>query len=618
MKIKNLLIVLLGATSIIACNSGTSTSGQGQSLNTTTLGASGLTCDGIAQWDATKIYEGTWSSGSYVGVLVVRDGNEYVNNYWTKGDDPLTHSGEAGSAWTLVSKCGVPAPSPVPTPTAIPTPTPESVNLPTPLTFEHTSTANGLINFHLNLPYGSGNIEKLTLTNNYTDLIISNYVAGALLGHMIHVKYPKLNYNRDYIYGTLFGQLLQENIDTSNYESTTDWINPVAVERNTLLNPGQGGPYQINDYAKRVEGSKADGGLGLVNYAAIQKGLGFTIEAQDDLSQSGSKGPSSLDQKYFGPLAAAYFHFNDIARAATTNSHSYGPQYAYYDQCMKNLEKSSSTQSKYNILDLILNAEYNAGTYSVIYTDYFRICAGMYSTEPEMTQLSSVGDYSLSDAQYQVAIGTKQEAQGTFLIYPRQIRIYLDEIYNQHTFPSGAFSVTNEVNLSVHDIEYVFENVLGTTAYVNEKKEYNYIPYSEIKKAFEEAIASKGISVSGSLNISTPAGKTKFFDLLDAAINNLAKNLNIDFTKTTEENLGSGAGPTPTPTPANICPTNPQAYPDGAGAYKDGTIVKGSDGNLYKCNNGLSNWCNGDALAYDPVTGRAGSLAWTLYQCEKK
>lgn len=618
-KIKLSILAVLSASTLVACNGGGSTSSQNQGLQfSATTGLTGSTCDGVQVWSAGSTY-------ASAGTLVVKDGNEYKNNWWTKGDDPATNSGPSGSGkpWTLVTSCGVaptptPTASPSPVPTVSPSPTPTvspDSNLPTPIAFTPTSTASGVINYHLNLPFGSGNIEKMTLSANYTDLIISNYVAGALLGHLMHDKYPTLNFNRDYIYGTLFGQLLQENINTAGYVNTTNWINPSETERASLLAGGQGGPYQINDYAKRLENSN---GLGLINFVAIQKGLGFSVEAQDNGTQTGAKGPDSLDQKYFGPMAAAYFHFNDMNRLESNNADTWGPQFKYYAQCMANVQNTKASQYTYNIYDLILNAAYNAGTYSTIIGDYFRICAGMYTSSTEMTQVKSIADYSLSDTQYQSAIGTKEAAGSTFILYPRQIRIYLDQVYNQKTFNSDAITGTNNITLSIQDIEYVFENAMGTLSYINSSNVYGYIPYSEAKKAFEQALTQNNILLASSLTISTSSGKTKFFNLLDSAINNLAANLSINFSNTTQVTIGGGVNPTPTP-PSNICPTSPQVYPTGRNTYVSGTVVKASDGNYYSCNSGVAAWCNSPAeWAYAPVTGSASSSAWTLYRCTAK
>lgn len=612
------ILLAIGAIALTACNGGSSVDGstvaQNRTLQLSENGLTGSTCDGVAAWDATKAY-------ATAGTKVVRNGKEYSNNWWTQGNDPETDSGVAGSGkpWTLVTNCGV-APTPTPTPTATPSPTPTitpvpASGLPTPIKFTPLSTASGVINYHLNLPFGSGNVEKLTLSANYTDLIISNYVAGALLGRLMQEKEPNLKFNKDYIYGTVFGQLLQENIDTAGYTNTTDWINADATQRASLLASGQGGPYQINDYSKRLEN---DTGVGLVNFVALQKGLGYTVEKQDSGDQTKSVGPDSLDQKYFGPLAAAYFHLNDMNRLAMNNAETWGPQAQYYAKCMSNLKLASSATNVNNIYDLILNAAYNAGTYSAIIKDYFRVCAGMYTTNPEMTQLKSLGDYTLSDSVYKTTINSTEAVGSTFILYPRQIRIYLDQMYNQKTFNSDAITGTNSIKLSVQDIEYVFENAFGTLAYVSSANKYDYIATADSKKAFTAALTANGLSSTVLLDISTSAGKTKFFKLLDDAIANLATNLNINFGTVTQTTIG-GASPTPSPTatPADNCPTTAQVYPAGRGSYVSGTIVKASDNQFYKCNAGVAAWCNSTAAwAYAPGTGTATTSAWTLQACK--
>jgi len=52
------------------------------------------------------------------------------------------------------------------------------------------------------------------------------------------------------------------------------------------------------------------------------------------------------------------------------------------------------------------------------------------------------------------------------------------------------------------------------------------------------------------------------------------------------------------------------SYPDGQGQYQSGTIVKGTDNNLYRCN--ITAWCNSpSSLYYAPGTGLAWDSAWT-------
>ena len=77
------------------------------------------------------------------------------------------------------------------------------------------SVLSGTIYFDTNpLPpvFGSTNYTAIDLsTVKIADLLISNYVAGALLGRLVSEQYPGVVFSRDYLYGTLFAQLLNEN-----------------------------------------------------------------------------------------------------------------------------------------------------------------------------------------------------------------------------------------------------------------------------------------------------------------------------------------------------------------------------------------------------------------------
>ena len=56
-------------------------------------------------------------------------------------------------------------------------------------------------------------------------------------------------------------------------------------------------------------------------------------------------------------------------------------------------------------------------------------------------------------------------------------------------------------------------------------------------------------------------------------------------------------------------------YPEGIGSYEEGTVVLGTDGNLYECRPfPNSGWCNQSGLYYAPGTGIAWEDAWTLIQ----
>ena len=148
MKLKYIVLISLSAASLMACNSGSSGStatpatlgAEVASSNTNQdspvatsanelggtmklAGAQSNDCSGIELWSSTKAY----LSGDYV----VYKNIEYKAGWWTKGDQPDTNSGAAGSGkvWTKIAEC---SDSPSPTPSASPTPKPTTSPTPTP------------------------------------------------------------------------------------------------------------------------------------------------------------------------------------------------------------------------------------------------------------------------------------------------------------------------------------------------------------------------------------------------------------------------------------------------------------------------------------------------------
>jgi hypothetical protein len=162
----------------------------------------------------------------------------------------------------------------------------------------------------------------------------------------------------------------------------------------------------------------------------------------------------------------------------------------------------------------------------------------MYTAgNPATTQVQSMGNYSLSPTSYIAAagLGVGSAAPLTpdylYLYYPRQVRLYLDEIYNQQTFPSSAFTGTSSVNLSVNDVASVFANVFGTLSYVNNAGQYGYIATADSNLAFTKAMTASSLTAQSILNISNATDRAKFFTLLDTAIQNLQSSLiNTNFT----------------------------------------------------------------------------------------
>ena len=92
--------------------------------------------------------------------------------------------------------------------------------------------SSGTIDFHLLLGVSGSDTPGDTLSlagDNYTDLIASNYVAGVMYGHLIEKSSPGMLFDKDYLYGSIFGQLLQENLDTELYSQSSDLDRPFAA-----------------------------------------------------------------------------------------------------------------------------------------------------------------------------------------------------------------------------------------------------------------------------------------------------------------------------------------------------------------------------------------------------
>lgn len=381
----------------------------------------------------------------------------------------------------------------------------------------------GQIYYHLNFPVSTdAKTEKINLNENYKDLIISNFIAGALYSHLLKQHFPTLKFNRQYIEGSLLAQLLQENLQTNDYRSDTDWINPDPVIRKMLLSPGQGGPYQLNDYSKRLENN-----IGMINFVVLQKSLGYTIQEQDNGTQTRSLGPISLDNKYFGPLAAAYFQYNDMLRIQRINQDPWGPSAKYFSQCMTTLENTPN-----NFLDMMLNAVYNAGPWAEITKTTIELCANI-NNPVYADKIKNISNYNLYDDEYQEAIDTKERPGTTFILYPRQIRFYLDELYNNPT----NLHLNNSLVFPVSQLKQIFSKTMSTLAYINGNGNYIYIESKDTDAAFDYALSILHISINQSLNITKPAEKEQIFDLLESAINRLSVTLQIDFSAVTEKNL---------------------------------------------------------------------------------
>jgi hypothetical protein len=448
-----------------------------------------------APWSSTAVYT--------TGNVASEGGINYQANWWTQGNDPATYSGGSGSGqpWTSEGSCGgsTSSPPPPPPPPAI---TPDSLN------------------FHLLLGSGSAQDQILLTSGNYTDLILSNIIAGVMYGHLLQTYDPGIQFNKDYLYGSIFGQLLQENIATEYYVDTSSLIDP-SSDQAAVMGAGQGGPYQINNYAAdMVSGSYAPAGHSLINYIAIQKNIGYTMATA--ATQYTQPTPPSFNNKYYGPMLAAYFHYNDFVSLIVTGTGANGwitPWQPAYNQALANFKTLPN-----NFLDVLLNVAYNQGYYGGLVGSY----SSLGATATAAT-VASVNSYS-----------SVWGVQDTYQQYPYQVRYYLDQLYDNPIPTTSATTFAtplNHVPFSVASLENVFSNVFQTIAYVDSSGASTYISAVQAQTAFNTALTQAGVASTGALDLSSSADRAQTFSLLEYAISDLESNLGTNFSATTQVQL---------------------------------------------------------------------------------
>lgn len=351
---------------------------------------------------------------------------------------------------------------------------------------------------------------------NYDDLIMSNFIAGVMYGHMIQEYYPGELFNKDYLYGSVMAQLLQENIATEWYVNTGTLLDP-SVNQQAVMGAGQGGPYQINNYAAdMVSGSYTPGGHSLINYVAIQKNIGYTMATAP--TQYTKVTPPSFNNKYYGPMLTAYFHYNDYVALNVTGKGTGGwttPWEPAYDNALANFTKLPN-----NFLDIVLNVAYNQGYYGGLVASYSTL--GATATAATLTSVNSYSSvWGVSD---------------TYKQYPYQVRYYLDQLYDNPIPTTSATTLvtpTNHVMFNMTTLSGVFSNVFQTLAYPNSSGAAVYFTAAQSQAAFNSALTSAGVSSSATLDLSNAANRAQIFTILEKAIGNLETNQNTKFNATT-------------------------------------------------------------------------------------
>merc|ERR1711981_588850 len=365
----------------------------------------------------------------------------------------------------------------------------------------------------------------------YLPLHLSNWISGITLGQMLKKtwNWPLDNgkVKKEYVYGTLIGQLFQE--------SAPDTL-PANIEKGiinhdpTLLNVGQGGPYQLNDYSKQLPPGE-EGARGMLNYNALYHDLGYKVADQNSDgpdSQTKKRGPAMLNSVDHGPMVAAFFHFNDINRYDIMNNQSYTkdkPEAAQWRACKKNIENGSFAHP-----DTMLNVIYNAGPYNAFAQMVFELCSDPTKYSQEIKDLL---DYSLDDEQFVAKfknMSHQPKAGTTYIIYPRQINYYVDQFNNDNESlynRNGAFADI-DIPFTLNDVVSQFNKTFTTLGYKNKEGIYTLIDDKLLK-----ANQPKG-DLTKAMTFSKKADRETFFTFVEQWIENMEKAENFLFSDSTE------------------------------------------------------------------------------------
>jgi hypothetical protein len=371
--------------------------------------------------------------------------------------------------------------------------------------------STGTINFHLMLGASVAQ-DKITLDgDNYTDLILSNMVAGVTYGHLVQEYYPGELFQKDYLYGSIMGQLLQENLATQDYLASGNLIDP-ASDQQAVMGAGQGGPYQINNYVPDMVAPGS--GHALVNFVALQKNIGFTIAGMTN--QNSLPTPPMFNNKYFGPVLTAYFHYNDFVALGLIGKGPGGWQ-TPWEPAYDNMLVTFKTLPN-NFLDVALNVAYNQGYYGPLMQKYSNLGAtATASTVASVNAYSSVwGDANSYDQ------------------YPYQVRYYLDQIYG-NPIPTSATATTantNHVMFNVSLLQTVFANVYQTLGYVNASGQYGLYSASQANAAFTSALSQAGVSATATLDLANASQRAQMFSVLEHAVANIESSTNSKLNAT--------------------------------------------------------------------------------------
>jgi hypothetical protein len=417
--------------------------------------------------------------------------------------DPLVPGGPTPTSTVGGSDAGAPSTNDAAPPTS-PTTPPTTPSPP----------SSGTIEFHLLLGVAGSDMPGDSIAlggDNYTDLIMSNFIAGVMYGHLIKAYSPGMTFDADYLYGSLFAQLLQENIATEYYMSSSALIDP-SPDQQAVMGSGQGGPYQINNYAAdMVYGSYTPQGYSLINYVALQKNIGYAFSTA--ATQYTKDTPAPFNDKFFGPMLTAYFHFNDyVALQQIGPVGGYTPPWEpNYDDALTKFKALPE-----NFLEMLLNVAYNQGYYGTLLSSYSQLGASATAAT-----LMTVDDYA-----------TVWGVDDTYQQYPYQVRYYLDQLYDNPvptTSPTATTTPANHVSFGMGMLGETFASVFSNIAYIDSSAGYVDVDPSKANAAFVSALAQVGVASDAALDLSQAGQRAQIFSILENAISTLETTLGASF-----------------------------------------------------------------------------------------
>jgi len=398
-------------------------------------------------------------------------------------------------------------------------------------------TTTGTLHFHLLLGAGSATDSLVLDGGNYDDLILSNLIAGVMYGHLVTSRYPGIQFNKDYLYGSLMGQLLQENIETEAYTAGQDLIDPSPAQQ-AVMGVGQGGPYQINNYAvDMVSGTYAPQGHALIDFVALRKNIGYSLAGA--ATQYRKATPPSFNNKYFGPMLAAYFQFNDLVAMDSIGKGAGGWQTPWEPALDNAMIRFRTLPGAF--LDILMNAAYNQGFYGQLLGSYCLL--GESATAATVASVDSFAPVWGSTDSYRQ--------------YPYQVRYYLDQLFDlptPTTSPAALVVPDNHLAVPMGTLGAVFSQVCQTLAHLNAAGQEVCLTSAQADGAFQAGLASAGVASTATLDLASAPDRGAIFTLLEGAIASLETSLGFHFSDTSQ-------GPAPASVTVQVSPARATLAP---------------------------------------------------------